>query len=220
MKDIIQKLLKGEKLTDEEKAKAEAFDLEKLQNEAAAAARRKAEGERDAAKAALEKLKTEVAEKEAEEKKKGEANLTETQKLMKRIETLEKAKAEAEAQSKALKREQSIEAIRTKAGIKFVDGIDPEITRGAFSRIFDGMEDLADEAAVKEKVEAFVSSNKGLIADESGHGTGDHSKPGTQRTVANPWKKGSFNLTEQIKLSQTNPQEAARLKAEAEAADA
>ena len=214
MKDILQKLLKGEKLTDEERTKVEAFDLEKLQNEAAAAARRKAEGERDAAKTALEELKAKVAEKEAEDKKKGEANLTETQKLMKRIETLEKAKADAEAQSKALQRTQAIEAIRTKAGVKFVDGIDPEITRGAFAKIFDGMDNLDDEEAVKEKVAAFVAANKGLVADESGHGTGGHVTPG-KAAARNPWKKDTFNLTEQMELARTNPTEAARQKAEA-----
>ncbi len=214
MKDILQKLLKGEKLTDEERAKAEAYDPEKLQNEAAANARRKAESERDAAKTALDKLKAEIAEKEEAGKKENEAKLTETQQLMKRIETLEKAKADAEASAKALQRANSIEAIRAKAGVKFVDGIDPEFTRGAFARVFDGMDDLADEAAVKEKVSAFVASNKGLSADNSGHGTGGHVNP--VRTAArNPWKKDSFNLTEQCEIARSNPAEAARLKAEA-----
>ena len=86
MKNLIEKLLKGETLTADERAKLEGFDPEKAVNDAAAAARKKAEGERDAARTELETLK-----KSAEEGKKG--SQTETQKLLARIEKLEKEKA-------------------------------------------------------------------------------------------------------------------------------
>ena len=43
IKDILAKLLKGEALTDEEKAFAEAFDLQGELDKASASARRKAE---------------------------------------------------------------------------------------------------------------------------------------------------------------------------------
>ena len=90
MKNLIEKLLKGETLTADERAKLEGFDPEKAANDAAAAARKKAESERDAARTELETLK-----KSVDEGKKG--SQTETQKLLARIEKLEKEKADADA---------------------------------------------------------------------------------------------------------------------------
>ena len=211
MKNLIEKLLKGETLTADERAKLEGFDPEKAVNDAAAAARKKAEGERDAARTELETLK-----KSAEEGKKG--SQTETQKLLARIEKLEKEKADADAKSAALERATAIEAIRAKSGLKFVDGIDPDLLKGIFSKQFDGIDDLADEAAVNERLKSFREANKGLILSEQGGGTGRTGIPaGVNRTARNPWKKESFNLTEQISIAQTNPAEAERLKAEAAA---
>lgn len=211
MKNLIEKLLKGETLTADERAKLEGFDPEKAVNDAAAAARKKAEGERDAARTELETLK-----KSAEEGKKG--SQTETQKLLARIEKLEKEKADADAKSAALERATAIEAIRAKSGLKFVDGIDPDLLKGIFSKQFDGIDDLADEAAVNDRLKSFREANKGLILSEQGGGTGRTGIPaGGIRTARNPWKKETFNLTEQISIAQTNPAEAERLKAEAAA---
>ena len=211
MKDLIEKLLKGETLTADERAKLEGYDPDRAVNDAAAAARKKAEGERDAARTELEALK-----KSAEEGKKG--SQTETQKLLARIEKLEKEKADADAKSAALERATAIEAIRAKSGIKFVDGIDPDLLKGIFSKQFDGIDDLADEAAVNDRLKSFREANKGLILSEQGGGTGRTGQPaGVNQASRNPWKKESFNLTEQIQLAQSNPAEAARLKAEAAA---
>lgn len=211
MKDIIAKLLKGETLTADERAKLEGYDPDKAVNDAAAAARKKAEGERDAARTELEALK-----KSAEEGKKG--SQTETQKLLARIEKLEKEKADADAKAAAMERATAIEAIRAKSGIKFVDGIDPDLLKGIFSKQFDGLDDLTDEATVNDRLKTFREANKGLILSEQGGGTGRSGQPaGGGYTSRNPWKKESFNLTEQIQLAQSNPAEAARLKAEAAA---
>ena len=90
--------------------------------------------------------------------------------------------------------------------------------KGIFSKQLDGIEDLTDEASVNERIKSFREANKGLILSEQGGGTGRTGKPaGGTSTTKNPWKKESFNLTEQIQLAQTNPAEAARLKAEAAA---
>ena len=55
IKDIIAKFLKGEALTDAEKAFAEQFDLQKEIDTASAAARRKAEKEAHKASASDDK---------------------------------------------------------------------------------------------------------------------------------------------------------------------
>lgn len=211
MKELIAKLLKGETLTAEERGKLEAFDPDKAANDAAAAARKKAETERDAARTELAELKKTAAAS-------GEAGKTEQQKLLARIEKLEKEKAEADAKSAALERARAIEAIRDKSGIKFIEGIDAELAKGIFSKQLDGLDDLTDEAAVNERIKSFREANKGLILSEQGGGTGRTGKPaGGTSATKNPWKKESFNLTEQIQLAQSNPAEAARLKAEAAA---
>ena len=101
---------------------------------------------------------------------------------------------------------------------EFVDGIDPDLLKGIFSKQFDGIDDLADEAAVNDRLKSFREANKGLILSEQGGGTGRTGIPaGGIRTARNPWKKETFNLTEQISIAQTNPAEAERLKAEADA---
>jgi len=213
MKDLIAKLLKGETLTEDERSRLENFDPDKAANDAAASARKKAEGERDAARKELEDLRKQVEDSEGKGK-------TENQKLLARIEKLEKEKAESDAKTAAMERDRAIEGIRAKSGLKFIEGIDAELLNGIFSKQFDGLDDLSDADAVAERIKTFREANKGLILSEQGGGTGRTSTPaGVDRTKANPWKKESFNLTEQINLARTNPAEAARLEAEAKAAN-
>lgn len=204
MKTIITKLLKGESLTDEERAKVEAFDIDKLINDAAAAARRKAETERDSIKEQLESAKTAAGGRDAE-----------IEKLTKRIKAIEDAKAAAEAEASALKRASTLRDIRTKAGLKFIDGVDPKLLESAFASAFDGVEDFSDEAAVQEIVTKFSSVNKALLVDQSGFGTGQQSVPNTEKGQSNPYSSDHFNLTKQIELERTNPQLAESLKAQA-----
>lgn len=215
MKNLIAKLLKGDALTDEERSRLEAYDPDKAANDAAAAARKKAEGERDAARKEAEDLRKQIEDSEGKGK-------TENQKLLARIEKLEKEKSESDAKAAAMERARAIEGIRAKSGLKFVDGIDPDLLNGIFAKQFDGVDDLSDESAVSERIKSFRDANKGLILSEQGGGTGrsNQQPAGGRGTTANPWAKGTFNLTEQINLERTNPAEAARLKSEAEAADA
>lgn len=204
MKSIITKLLKGESLTDEERSKVEAFDLDKLINDAAAAARRKAESERDSLREQLDSAKGAASGRDAE-----------IEKLTKRIKAIEDAKAAAEAEASALKRASTLRDIRTKAGLKFIEGVDPQILESAFANAFNGVEDFSDEVAVQEIVKSFSTANRALLVDQSGYGSGQKSAPASESAMLNPYSQADFNLTKQIELEATNPTLAASLKATA-----
>lgn len=207
-KDIITKILNGEALTDAEKLSLETFDLDKQINKAAADARRKAESERDAAREELGKLKED-----------DESRGNDYKKLLKRVSDLEKDKAKAEADAKALQRSQTIEAIREKKNIRFADGISHEISRSVFANIFNGVDDLDDESVVSEKVNAFISENKGMLKGDGGFGQGANTKPNSHSTISvNPYDKKTFNLTKQIELSRINPEKARRFAEQANSA--
>lgn len=205
MKNLITKLLNGESLTDEEKAKLQSFDLDKVTNDAAAAARRKAETQLETLKGQLEEMKSQ-----------SNGHASETDKLIKRIENLEKARQAAEAEAASLKRNASLEAIRSKAGIKFIDGVDPKLLTAAFAQAFDGVEDLDDETVTSEIIKSWSNVNRALIVDQSGHGTGQVSVPNPTPSAPNPYSQADFNLTQQIELERNNPTLAASLKASAQ----
>lgn len=76
----------------------------------------------------------------------------------------------AEKEAKAIKRAQTIDGLRAKHGINFIEGIDPEITRGAFAKVFDGIEDFSDEAKITAAVDGFRKANSGIIRAASGAG--------------------------------------------------
>lgn len=184
IKEALAKVAKGETLTDEEKAFLAGYDPEKVQNDAAAASRRKAEAEVVKLQELLESLKTEKskADRAAEEAKK--SGMTEAQKLAKQIEDLtknmadlKKAKDDADKHSQTLARKQRIATIRDGNKIRFIDGVDRKLVDGAFEAAFEGLDNFEDEDAVAERVKAFTGVNKALIVDDSGHGTGAESKP-------------------------------------------
>jgi len=67
-----------------------------------------------------------------------------------------------------------------------------------------------------EWVEALVSDAPHLFEANAGGGAAGAGSGGAgNRSVKNPFRKESFNLTEQMKLQKTDPQLAARLKASA-----
>lgn len=106
--------------------------------------------------------------------------------LTKAVDTERKARQAAEAEAKSIKRSQTIDSIRTRNGIVFIDGIDPEITRAAFARAFDSMDDLTDEGKIAEAVEKFRKTNGGLIRAASGAGGnfgGTHGTPSSSSNV-------------------------------------
>lgn len=213
MKDIIAKLLQGQELSQEERAKLEGFDPDSM----AASARKKGEAERDEWKAKYDALAKESEEARAKQEALGKGKQTELQQLQERLAKLEQAKAEAEAEASKLRRSQRIEDILKASGIKFIDNVDPEFLRGAFARTFDEVDDLTDDTRVKELVGSFRAANKGLVLDTTGSGTGRQTQPGSGSGAKNPWSKDSFNLTQQVALERENPAEAARMKAAAQA---
>lgn len=176
---ILAKLAKGETLTDAEAKTLQEFDLQKAIDGAAKAARTEAEAKTAKAQEELDKLKTKVGDLTEQLKTKDDSSKTELQKAQDQIKELngkfaemQKKAQEQEAAAAALTRKQNLRQIREKAGIKFAEGIDPEILEDSFSRNFDGIEDLSDEAVIQEKVSTWTARNKGAILDTSGHGTG------------------------------------------------
>lgn len=157
MTNIIQKILAKQELTEADYDKLKAWkqpDTKALTDEIDALKAKLAveKTAKDQGGAALEEIKAQVA------------NLT------KAVETERKARLTAEAEAKTMKRAQAIDGLRSKHGINFVDGIDPAITRGAFEKAFEGIEDFADEAKVTEAITNFRKANSGLIRAANGPG--------------------------------------------------
>lgn len=100
---------------------------------------------------------------------------TEVAQLRKQVESLTKgleeeraARKQAAEEAKAVRRAQSIDTLRAKHHIAFIDGVDPALTRSAFERAFADVDDLEDEGKVKTAVEAFRKANAGLIKAPAG----------------------------------------------------
>ena len=215
IKEILAKVAKGEDLTDGEKAFLGGYDPQADIDKASAAARRKAERERDDALA--------KAAKAAEDLEAAQAALRNPQKddqlakLAKEVEKLTKRNAEAEAKLKATARMEAIRAAAKANGAVAAEGISAE----TFDMLLDravGEVDVGDADALKGALEAFKSANPAMIADLGRGGVGSKGRPsgGAGATGgANPWKEGGVNLTEQMRLLNTNPAEAQRLAAEA-----
>ena len=223
LKDVLAKINKAETLTDEEKAYLSKFDYDAELNAAAAAARRKAEGDRDALKTELDKLNAAAAEKAKADAEAKKASMTAAEKqaadfkaLQAKVAQLEKDKAEEAKRAAALQREQDIVRLREKAGIQFAANIDPAITGSAFARAFDGLDDLTNEQEVASRIKRFKDANLGLIADNTGRGSGLGGSPaGDALAKNNPWAKETENITKQAEIELSNPSLAAELKAAA-----
>lgn len=74
-----------------------------------------------------------------------------------------------------------------------------------------------DNRTVKDALNAFLQTDEGkffLLNNNSGGGAPGGKNAGGSST-ANPWKKETFNLSEQSKLTRDNPELAARLRSEA-----
>jgi hypothetical protein len=66
-----------------------------------------------------------------------------------------------------------------------------------------------------EWVDALVSDAPHLFEANAGGGAAGSGSRGAERGVVNPFRKETWNLTEQVKLLKTDPGLAARLKASA-----
>ena len=185
IKELLKKVAAGEVLTDDEKAFVAAYDPDKVVNSSAAAARKSAEAKLREKEAELEKVKEEIAALQAEAEEKANANKPELEKLTREVEKLKKGLADKDTAFQALDAEKRQlirggKLGRIMAGLKFVDGLDPEIPRLALEKALAQVDDagLEDEDKVKPIVDKFMASNKALLADTSGHGSGGHPKDG------------------------------------------
>ena len=215
--DILAKIAKGETLTDEEKTFAGSFDLQAELNTAAAAARKKADGEAKAAKDALAKLQGEFDDFKAQNDP--AKNQGENAKLLARIEKLEAAKKAAEDKIAAAERTAKVRALAKEAGIVAAKGVDASTLDLLVDNLMGGI-DLDDADAVKAAFDGFKGKNAGLIAAETIGGAGHKGGPGAGAfTGHNPFAKETFNLTEQFELKVSNPKLANELQQQAASAN-
>lgn len=231
--EILAKVTKGESLTDEEKDFLAKFDLQKVENDAAANARRKAEEKaaEEAKKAAdaAEKAKAEIERLTGEldaAKKNADANAHAgssevsrlndlVAKLQKRVDESERKAKEVEEENARVKRVAAIDQYAKENGIRPAKGI-KEATFMKFFREAVGNSDLADKDAMKAVVDSFKAEYAGMFANEGMRvpGSGDPNT-GAPFTGKNPFAKDSLNRTEQFELLKSNPDLAKRLASEA-----
>ncbi len=184
IKEILAKVAKKEELTDEELTFLSSYDIDKSQNEVAAAARRKAESEAARVKEqlqALEQEKTEaqriLQEKENEKLSDTEKYQAELKKIQDQVQGLQKAKEEAEQAKAAMMRKQDLAELRKAHKINWVSGVKHSILDQAFESEFADVEDLNDKDVVKSKIEAFIEENKSVISSDGNYGSGNRPKP-------------------------------------------
>lgn len=239
IKELIQKLLKGETLTDEERTQLGAYDPEQANkaaiDSAAAGARRKAEEELSKAQAQLKEAVEKATALEAKvtqyeqalnnNQKQGNAELEAMQKT---LDALKKRADDADAKAAKLEKDQRINAIIAKAGFKYADGVDGAAINGILHTKLAALDDagLKDIEAASTPFEsplhgslfkAHKESWKGALLDESGRGTGSPitGKSGGDYDGVNPWKKDTRNSTRQLEIHAKDPALAAQLMKEA-----
>lgn len=179
IKELIQKALKGETLTAEETTALEGFDPQKQTDSAAAAARKEAESKVAKAaeeKAELEKKMQEYQQMLEEKDNAGKSELEKAQaqiaELSKNYKTMTESLEAERKQAQQMKRAQSINEIRRKAGIQFADGLDHTMLQRHFENAFEGLDNLDDDTIIKTKIDTFKTMNSAAIVDNSGHGSG------------------------------------------------
>lgn len=151
--------------------------LQGLLDAAAASARKTEKAKADAAQAR-------IAELEAAQEAAANAGKSESEKLkldydkaVKRAKELEDRAAKAETDFRNHRRGSAIMGLFGKH--QFVDPAAADLVKPAFSAMFADVadEDLANAETVKPILEAFAKSAKAILADTSGHGSGDSSRP-------------------------------------------
>ncbi len=167
IKDILAKLSKGESLTDEEKTFAGAYDPTKATNDAAAAARKKAEQD---AKAAQEAAQKALADLEAL-KASSDTGKTEAQKqletLTKQINALTQENTATKERAAKIERANTLREKAKASGIVLADGL---LSEKNFYSLLDahvGSADLNDDDAVSAAFNTFKAENAGILKDPS-----------------------------------------------------
>ena len=185
--ELLKKAANGEDLSDAEKAFLADYDPQKAIDDAAAAARRKAEERQaDAEKkvADLTKTVTDLSAKIDEAGSAGKSDLekaqAEVEKLSGRLTERDTMIATMTAEGAKRERETKVAGIIDGAGIAFVPGVDAKIMRNALAAQFADLDDadLADNNLTGPIVTGFRSTNKAAIVDQSGHGSGANGHDG------------------------------------------
>ncbi len=188
IKLVLGKVRDGEELTEEEKAFLADYDHDKVMNDAAAAARRRAEAraaEAEKERATLQETLAELQAKIDEAETAGKSDVEQLQanmdKLAARLAERDKELDEARAANAKMARDTKIREIQSAAGIAFVDGVDGTVMSGAFASAFADLDDadLGDETVTKPIIDGFRNANKAVIADKSGVGSGGNPHDGT-----------------------------------------
>lgn len=215
IKDILAKLAKGEAFTDDEKAEVAKIDFQKILDDNAASARRKATDEAKKAQSRVVELEAKVQELQDAATKEGLDKDGSIAKLTKQVEKLTATVEKAQAERDALARSQSIAEIMSANSIKAANGVAEKGLKLLFETAL-GEAKLDDAEAVKTVVAQFKQEYGGMIA--AGGVTvpraGDPATPWS--SANNPFKTG--NLTQQAELFASNPEMARALQAEAAAA--
>jgi len=144
----------------------------------AAASARKAE------KAKADQLAARVAELEALAETAANAGKSEAEKLKleydkatKRAKELEDRAVKTETEFRNHRRGNAID--RHLGSLAFLPGLDRSLIKPAFAGLFADVadEDLEDADKIKPILEAFKAKSKAILADTSGHGSGDSTRP-------------------------------------------
>lgn len=175
IKEILEKVAKGEALTPEEIEVVKGYDPQKDLDAVAAAARKKAMADADRAQTEAEALKQKLAKAHAALEDAQGKGKTETQKLQEQVAKLAKQIESANAEKAQLIRQQKLDDVIRTSGLQFVKEVDGGIMRSALINEFSSLsdDDLADTDKVKPIVDTFRVRNKAVILDAPGHGTGN-----------------------------------------------
>lgn len=183
IKSVLSKVSKGEQLTDEEKQFLAGYDPDKVANSTAAAARKSAEAKLKEKEAAVQALQAEIDGIKADADEKANANKPEIERLSRELEKVKKQAADRETALQQLDKEKRKlvrggKIARIMAGLTFVGNIDPDMPRLALETALAQVKDEDLDAAdlVSPIVEKFKAANKAILADTSGHGSGNPPK--------------------------------------------
>lgn len=176
IKSIINKMVAGETINDEEKQFAQSYDPTVEINGAAAAARRKADEQAALAKRQLEELQSQATQQKQSLMTDQERLAEQIKQLTQSVESIKQEKEEALKQAKTLQRKSAIKSVSESAGIKWVNGVNTSILDNALESYFGDIENITPEVA-KPILEKFKTENAAVILDQSGHGVGSQARP-------------------------------------------
>lgn len=197
IKQLIEKAIKGEALTEEEKVALAAFDPDAM----AAAARKKAEATTLAAQAEQATLAESLKAAQAKLDEAALSGKSDVEKLQAQLDRAaadvsEKNEAIAglHASQKAADRAGKMNGLLSKAGISFVKGVDPELMQSAARDVLGTLSDdqLDNPVTVATMLESFKQANAAVIVDPTGGGTGAPANEGTGA----PSNGGAQSITE------------------------